>query len=183
MLIKIKNITAEGLTVHFEESAKGFPVLLEMAESGECDFFSPVKTRAILHKAGELIEVEGIVETEVRLTCSRCLKKFRAPLTDRFSFTYTRKLPDSLEKPNTTEIELRAEDMGLILFEGDTIDFREAIQQQVVMMFPQRPLCNDLCKGLCPQCGADLNEGNCGCRRSTFNSKFAALKDLKIENK
>lgn len=126
-----------------------------------------------------MVEVEGTAETEVKLVCSRCLTEFAQPVTTRFALTFTEELPQ-FEGEDEEEVELSAEDMGLSLFDGEEIDLRDAIAEQVIMSLPLRPLCSEGCKGLCQFCGADLNEGDCGCQPSPFNAKFDALKAFKV---
>ena len=79
------------------------------------------------------------------------------------------------------EVELNSGDMGVVYFQGEKIDLKYTIQEQVVMGFPIRALCKQDCKGLCPKCGADLNEDLCDCDRSSSPGKFAVLKNLKLE--
>ena len=79
------------------------------------------------------------------------------------------------------EIELKAQDMDIVLFKGDEIDFRDSIQEQIILAFPMRPLCRENCSGLCPNCGSDLNKGECGCTKTPVNSRFKILEKLKIQ--
>lgn len=181
MLIHTDEIKNEGLALDFEESAKVFPVLQEMVARGECLFLEGIRIHLRALKVHEMIEIEGRVATRVRFSCSRCLKDFDLPLEEAFALTFVRQLPEVMEEAEEEGAELSAEDMGLILFHGDVIDLTEEIQQQVVMALPVRPLCSESCKGLCPQCGADLNKGECGCKREDFNIKFAGLKDFKLK--
>jgi uncharacterized protein len=81
------------------------------------------------------------------------------------------------------EIELKVEEIGLMYFKGEEINLHQGIQEQVVMAFPLQPLCDENCKGLCPQCGSDLNRGDCACARGSGSNPFAALKNLKLEKK
>lgn len=183
MRIRIEDIKDEGLYLEFEEEVEAFPILEEMTKAAECEFLAPIRTYLRAFRVRNMIEVEGKVETLVRLTCSRCLKEFESTLKNRFALTYTHELPEVGEESGKEGVELSAEEMGLIVFHGEEIDLQDGIQEQVVMAFPQRPLCAEACKGLCPQCGADLNEGDCGCTRASFNDRFAALKDFKVRKK
>jgi uncharacterized protein len=183
LLIHVDKIKNEGLVLDFEEPVEVFPILQEMADSGECLFLEGIRIHLRAVKVREMVEVEGWVATRVRLSCSRCLKDFDLPLEETFALTFTRQLPEVMDENGEEGAELSAEDMGLILFHGDEIDLADEIQQQVIVALPVRPLCSDSCKGLCPRCGADLNEGECGCERKDFNIKFAALKDFKVEEK
>ena len=181
MIINVDDIDEDELRVYFEETADNFPVLTKMVTADECVFITPIITQARVFRVTDLIEIEGSVETKVRMTCSRCLNEYDTQLSDLYRLTYTKELPKSLGDHDQSDIELSAEEMGLILFKGETIDLREALQEQIVMAIPQRPLCEKSCKGLCPNCGVNLNEGDCGCRKESFSSLADALKDFKIE--
>ena len=181
LLIRIEEIKDEGLDLESEEAPEDFPSLAEVVEAGECVFVAPLQTRLRVVRVGEMVEVEGTVESRIRHSCSRCLMEFEEPLASRFALTYAREMPEVMEDASGEEVELSAEEMGLILFHGEEVDLGEAIAEQVVMALPMRPLCREECRGLCPQCGANLNEVDCGCERPVFNAKFAALKDIKLE--
>lgn len=178
MQIRIDQLIDTELNLEFEEQPESFPVLAEMIKSGELDFPAPVKTRLRIFRIGDFIEVEGLFETATRLVCGRCLKEFETQLASEIALTYTRKNIAMREDLSRNEVELSPEDAGLITFRGDKIDLREGLQEQIVMALPVRPLCRDNCKGLCPQCGADLNKGACGCDRTPANNQFSALKKL-----
>lgn len=181
--IRIDDIPDEGLSLKFEEKSEAFPVLDEMTRVGECKFLAPLKTRLQVFPIHNMIELEGQVETIVRLSCSRCLKEYKTPLATRFALTYTQELPEIEGADSEEGAELPDSLAGLSLFNGNEIDIREAIQEQVVMAFPMRPLCNEACKGLCPRCGTDLNDGDCNCQKTSINTKFTILKDLRIVKK
>ncbi|MEJ2698592.1 MAG: DUF177 domain-containing protein [Desulfuromonadales bacterium] len=178
MLVRVDDIKEDGLVLDFEENPSVFPIL---AETDEAKFSAPVRAHLRLIRVDEMVEVEGRVETVVGLACSRCLKEFDRPLEARFALTFVRELPESIEEPEEEEVEISAEEMGLIPFQGDEIDLLEPIQEQLIMAIPYRPLCDLACKGLCPNCGADLNEAECGCEPPVFNSRFGVLKDFKPE--
>jgi len=180
LLIRIDDIKDGGLSLDFEELPEAFPGLMEIVADGDGVFLAPLKTSLRAVHVRDMVEVEGQVETVIRLSCSRCLESYDTSLVAPFALTYTRELPE-VEAESDEEVEISAEEMGLILFEGEEIDLREALQEQVLMALPFRPLCREECKGLCPQCGANLNDGDCGCGQPDFNIKFAALKNFKVK--
>lgn len=180
MLIRIDDIKDGGLSLDFEELPEAFAGLMEIVAAGDCEFIAPLKTRLRAVHIRDMIEVEGQVETVIRLSCSRCLESYDTSLEAPFALTYTRELPE-IGSESDEEVEISAEEMGLILFEGEEIDLREAVREQILMALPLRPLCRDECRGLCLQCGANLNEGGCGCGQPDFNIKFAALKNFKVK--
>ena len=181
MEILIEQITEDGLVFNFEKSGETFSVLAEMVANGECEFAAPIKTYLRAQRIGDMIEIDGDIEASVYLPCNRCLQLFETPLKSHFAFTYMRRAPDAIENSEPQEIELSTEDMGIVYFQGEKINLEDTIQEQVVMAFPLRALCKQDCKGLCPKCGADLNEDSCNCDRRSSPGKFAVLNNLKLE--
>jgi len=181
MEILIEQIKEDGLVFEFDKSVETFPVLAEMVANGECEFAVPIRTAVRALRIGDMVEIDGDVETSVRLPCSRCLQQFETHLKSHFAFTCMRRATDVIEDTEPKEIELSAEDMGIVYFQGEKINLKDTIQEQVIMEFPLRALCKQDCKGLCPGCGADLNEDLCDCDRRSSLSKFDVLKNLKLE--
>ena len=66
-------------------------------------------------------------------------------------------------------------------YTGTEIDLRPDIEQEIIMALPQQQLCAEDCRGLCPSCGIDLNQGQCDCERPVFHTGLAALKNFRIE--
>ena len=181
MEILIEQIKEDGLVFEFDKSVETFPVLAEMVANGECEFAVPIRTALRAQRIGDMVEIDGDIEASVRLPCSRCLQPFETPLNSHFAFTYMRRATDVIEETELQEVELSAENMGIVYFQGQKIDLKDTIQEQVVMEFPLRALCKQDCKGLCPKCGADLNEDPCDCDRRSSPGKFAVLENLKLE--
>jgi uncharacterized protein len=181
MEIHIEQIKEGGLELEFEEIAETFPVLTEMVNNGECKFQTPIKTALRAMRIEDMVEVDGYIETSVRLPCSRCLQLFETHLKSNFTLTFTRRTTDDMDEHEPQEVELSVEDMGLVYFQGEIINLKKTIQEQVVMEFPLKALCRQDCKGLCPKCGADLNVTACDCARTSTPGKFAVLKNLKLE--
>jgi uncharacterized protein len=183
MRINVEDVDDSGTGLTFAEDAESFPSLLELSRSGECVFLMPLAIDLRIRRIGQLFEADGRFETRVRLSCSRCLADYDAPLAADFNLSFSREQPETAESSRHAEIELSAEEIGLILFHGEEIDLGAPVQEEVLMSLPMRPLCRPDCKGLCPKCGTDLNRGDCGCERKIINPKFAVLKGMKLEKK
>ena len=183
MLISVDEVKETGLFLEFEEPLTAFPVLNEISQGGSCQFVGPISVQVKVFLAHEMVEVEGQVTACALFTCSCCLKEFELPVGGDFTLTYCRELPqvDIADDGDDEGAELSAEDMGLILFDGQEIDLSESIQEQLVMTLPSKPVCDVKCKGLCPKCGVDLNLGSCDCSPQDINLKMAALKDFKVK--
>jgi uncharacterized protein len=79
------------------------------------------------------------------------------------------------------DVELAEEDLISAAYEGYEIDFTAEIAEQILLAIPFKPLCKEDCRGLCPSCGAELNETECACSKNQVNLKFTALQNLKIK--
>ena len=181
MYLRIEQIKNEGLYLEFEEQPDVFPVLSEMINQGECNFMAPIKTALRAIRIEDMIDVQGHLNTLVRLPCGRCLKEYETPLKSRFEITYAHRPPSALADEEQEEVEISAAETGLIYFEGEHINLQDGVQEQVILALPVRSLCSENCKGLCTSCGKDLNEGDCDCNRQPVDSRFAALKNLKLD--
>ena len=183
MYLRIEQIKENGLDLEFDEQPEVFPVLSEMINQGECKFMAPIKTALRAIRIEDMIDVHGHLNTLVRLPCDRCLKEYETPLKSRFEITYAHRPPGVPADEEQAEVEISTAETGLNYFEGEHINLQDGVQEQVILALPVRSLCSENCKGLCSNCGHDLNEGDCGCNRQSADSRFAALKDLKLNDK
>lgn len=131
-------------------------------------FSGPVRLDVRLHNAGGRLWAEVGVRGRVQATCARCLRPVERSLDFSYSEAFRRPDQDPLEDDGVRET----------VYEGDVIDLAEGFQEQVILALPMRELCRADCRGLCPVCGADLNEGDCGCDRTTIDPRLASLAEL-----
>jgi len=171
---KVKRMQVELSEV---EPASHYPNLAEMEKSGECGFTEPVTAEISAGWEYGHVRAAGKVRTAAKLACSRCLVEYELPISSEFTIFYTEAKGEELDE----EVELSDEELISASYTGDEIDLDSEIAEQVMLEIPYKPLCSESCRGLCPQCGADLNAGECGCDRGGINLKMAALKKLKIE--
>lgn len=112
--------------------------------------------------------VEGGLEMDVEMPCSRCLK----PVRVRIAAPFQEHFKESRE-PQTEE-----EEEEFIAVQDKVVDLMPHVEEAVLLELPLVALCAEDCKGLCPGCGTDLNEGECGCDRAPIDPRLAVLKDL-----
>ena len=182
LILHVEQIKEKEFSHEFEENPQVFPIIAEMVKNRQCEFLKPLNIRLKAFRVRELFGVQGTLRTSIRLPCSRCLKDFDTPLASDFELTYTKEMPGLMDIFDEEEIELKVEEIGMIYFKGEEINLQQGIQEQVVMAFPLQPLCDENCKGLCPRCGSDLNQGDCGCKVELSTNKFAALKNLRLND-
>jgi uncharacterized protein len=180
MKIEIHHIPSQGLDLDFERPAHHFNGLKELIQTGECEFQTPLAIYLKVLPMRDFFRVTGRIETTIRQACVRCLVTFDSPLTSRFTLNYSKQIPKDVHQDDASGIELTAEQIGMIFIEGEEIDFKDALQEQIILAIPYKPLCRSDCKGLCAQCGRDLNTGSCQCRHKQAEGPFAVLKQLTL---
>jgi uncharacterized protein len=180
MKIETHHIPSGGLDLSYDVPAETFPALKELSDKGECGFETPISVHLEVTQEKDFIKTRGDLSTTLKLACARCLAEYEQRIQSRFSLNHSKQIPTDLHPSDKDEIELTAEQIGVLFYKGDEIDFTEAVQEQVVLAIPYRPLCSKECQGLCPSCGKDLNQGPCQCSRETSDGPFAALKGLKF---
>jgi uncharacterized protein len=120
---------------------------------------------AIIGRTPQGLVVQGRFSAETTLECVRCLKEFVQPLTFEFTELY------AFQKKDMSESELLVPDDA-------HIDLAVLIREYALLEIPIRPLHDPECKGLCIECGQDLNIKDCGHDQGGEESPFAPLKDL-----
>ena len=78
-----------------------------------------------------------------------------------------------------SEHSLHEQDLGDLYVTEEILETDPILIEQLQLNVPMKPLCRPDCKGLCPECGADLNEGACSCGEAKVDSRWAALAALK----
>lgn len=174
--IHLASIAETGLTIDEQVDSLSLPLLADVSRHGSAEFTRPIQAQIRATLAGESVQIDGRVQTVVRLTCSRCLVPFELTIATTFTATAMAEKPVSPKAGSTEEIELSADEMDVIPYAGDSIDLGEEISQQIIMALPYKPLCRDTCKGLCSGCGVDLNDHACRCHDPDRSSPFAVLK-------
>jgi len=106
----------------------------------------PVKVDFHLTNAGSLVLLSGTLTSEAQLECSRCLKKFLAPLNVKVAEEYSSK-PDPSRAKKGKEVELKEEDFVYPIEKDNSIDLGEIIRQNLLLALPIKALCQEKCKG------------------------------------
>lgn len=148
---------------------------LEIQETIESDIISsPIKAHLKIGKHGSEITVKGDLTAEVKLQCSRCLKDFSEILSVPVDVVY-HPVEDLKGEDNH---EIKTEELDMDFYSGEEMELIDLLKEQLMLNIPMKPLCTDLCKGICPGCGADLNIDNCTCNIKNIDPRFEKLKKL-----
>ncbi len=182
MKLKVEDIPSCGLELISTLEKDCLLGELQWRKGEEFRLYSPVSFNLKVTKSQRNIFLKGNVCTNLTLKCSRCLKEIDYPLISDLEYTFC----PTKEKEFVDDLELNSEDMEFSFYQGEDIDISQVIIEHIIMAIPFKPLCQSLCKGLCPNCGIDLNEDICECAKdSEFNVEFSGLKNfkLKVEDK
>lgn len=151
MKINVKRLPAEGEHLAGEEP----PQIMDLEEP-DVHFKAPVRYDLLAQVQNNGLLVTGKVATVGTLRCGRCLREFDQPV-EVASFVFHQELTGQ-----------------------DFVDLTAQIREDIILELPQRALCGESCKGLCPVCGADLNRRPCRCKVRRDDSRWAALNQLNI---
>ena len=133
----------------------------------------PVKVTGSVTAMEHRLAVAGEISARVKAPCALCLQEAAADIRCDFSQLLVR----SGYAGQDAESHEEDETQDAVEFEGTTCDLTASVVETLNLHIPMRLLCREDCKGLCPQCGKNLNEGPCLCG-SDGDSPFAGLKVL-----
>ncbi len=177
MLRKAKIYTVNEMIVNIANLIKndGSPLELNLSEylpgigeaAGDYEFDSPVHFRGTLSKAGDVLVLDGELSYSYKVRCYRCTRlvsrQLTVPVTE--SIFKAGNIAGNDEEQHYT-------------YEDDILVLDRIFIDNIILTLPMKEICSEDCKGLCPVCGKDLNEGPCSCRQDEINPVFSVLKDL-----
>jgi uncharacterized protein len=166
MKILIPDIPKEGIDLEVQETLTSDSVVFT------------VHGRLRVQKAASEVMIEGDLKAAAELQCSRCLKRFRSDMSIPVDVVY-----HPVDELKGDDHEIASEDLDLDFYTGDELDIDRLLKEQVALNIPMKPLCSEFCKGLCANCGADMNDGTCSCSVKITDSRFQELKKLLNERK
>lgn len=134
----------------------------------------PVKLE-ITHEDGRKIHFHCTTECSLILPCSRCLEDVVVP----FSIDREEELDFSLFK-NEVPIDEQSEDATLEwnYIKGYDLDVDVLVNEELMLLFPGKVLCSEDCKGICNECGKNLNHESCDCHLQGKDPRMLAIQDI-----
>lgn len=155
---------------------------------GEIEFFeqklrqlTPLRAEGSVELLGNTlgeIRVRGRLEIVMEADCDRCLEAARLPLTTDFDLFYR---PEP-ELRAGEEIEIDEGESQIAFYEGEGLDLREILREHILLSLPMQKVCSEACKGICPVCGQNRNQVECGCKTVPVDDRWAALKKISIKD-
>ncbi|MCI5928484.1 MAG: DUF177 domain-containing protein [Pseudoflavonifractor capillosus] len=143
-----KIIPAPGASIPFDFQMD----LSDLEWNGERPAAHPIHVSGTVRNMAGALLLEGEADTVLELRCDRCLKPF------------SRETRIPLEALLATELADEENEDDIVLLDGDEVDVGEIARTAFILAMDTKHLCSEDCKGLCAKCGANLNNGPCGCK-------------------
>jgi len=157
--------------MHTPGAHKDFRETLELRDVelfGERPFAEGVEISGTVRNMAGALTLTGRARGALHTRCDRCLKPLRIPFEAPVDILLAEELAN--DAPD-------AEGGEIVLLTDAGVELDEIFTQECILSVDRKHLCSPECKGLCPRCGKDLNEGPCGCRKE-LDPRFAALAKL-----
>ena len=150
------------------------PVPLEEARYAADGIHPQGPARMHLEVQGEAqrFRLSGDLDLSLELECCRCLRRF--PFARHFKFELL--MAPQADAPGEGDWPIEDGQLEVGFYREAQLELEDLVQEQVFLARPMKPVCQPECRGLCPRCGADLNEEPCGCAAPEPISPFAALR-------
>lgn len=185
-----------------QDSVPGSTTGLRPKAAKPAEAVRPSAVRFNLRRVDDVIVVSGDVSTGVQLLCSRCAAPFILPIDEHFTALYCKdkemagiayldknanprgqnkghaRHAHDFDAPEGSEAN---EDLEITYIAEEFLDLPQVLSEQVRLRLPFQPLCKEDCKGICSNCGADLNVGRCACSKILSKNPFSVLKNLKTQ--
>jgi len=123
----------------------------------------------------EDIRLVGRFSTEIETHCARCLEAVDNAVAEQFDLVYR---PQGVDARGD-EASINQAETEIGYYQGEGLLLEDVLKEQILLALPVRQICNAGCKGLCPQCGANLNTESCHCVSTMSDPRWSALEDIR----
>lgn len=138
---------------------------------------APLDAQCALSRKGDAkVALTGRLQVALSLVCDRCLGQYDVDLESDFQVLFE---VESAESWRVKDLDARIADLDSEMLNEPVIDLDDVVRQQVYLALPMKNLCSEACKGVCSQCGTNLNVATCDCTEERKALPFAALARLK----
>lgn len=168
-IAQIKNYEGKQIDIDCEVNPK-------LSELDDFTLLAPVKVSGIIRNFGGTIELDAKAHASLAMTCDRCAEDFKTDLD--FDILESFK---EIEHMAQSEADEENQNPDITYFTGDIINIEEWVYTNLVLNLPGKRLCKEDCKGLCPNCGTNLNVAECKCDTRSVDPRFAALDALNLD--
>jgi uncharacterized protein len=170
MKVRLSDIGDDGLHIVTVRKPEWLTNIPELAgDTDDMHLSSNILFDLRLSKVLREINVRGTIQFSIESQCARCLSKVDLPILPD-----VRLVLSPASRPQETE-----EDIDFETYKGEEFDLDNYLREIIAMSLPVKVLCEEECKGLCSNCGTNLNLQICSCKDGWVDPRFAVLRDLK----
>ncbi|MED5262451.1 MAG: DUF177 domain-containing protein [Myxococcota bacterium] len=186
MKIPVEKLSESPQRFSFEGSPQWWSERAGSAPALACSVEEPLSFAVDARWMGDSVLLEGVLRGQVEVECSRCLVRYRQPLSDGFRLILEpagEGIPLDPESAKALDRDgvCLGDDLEMGSYRGTELDLEAYLAERVALNLPVQPVCREDCAGLCPRCGADRNTAGCDCVEGNEKSPFAALSTLLTE--
>ena len=175
--IRIENIHTSPTVLVLTEDVRELNALLSQEPGQEgYAFEDPPDIELVHYRSDNDLFLSGTIRGRLTGQCARCLENYSFAFDRPFSIVL------SPEAPFGKEVELGQDELSAGFYSGESIDVSALVHEQIFLALPSVPLCNEECKGLCAQCGNNLNHETCGCQPAWTDPRLAILSSLRASS-
>ena len=127
------------------------------------------------HQTIKDIRLAGQLSADLESDCARCLEPVATSVKRSFDLLYRPLGADA----GREELSVTSAEAEIGYYQGDGLLLEDVLREQVLLAVPVKVICREDCKGLCPQCGTNLNQGRCSCEEPAEDPRWAGLKELR----
>ena len=173
MLFNVDDITGDGFQIKTQRKSEWVTNIPELVdEKSDLGLAKDIDFDLTVTRVIRDISVNGKINFGIRAICSRCLSEVEKDLNSDVNLILT---PKDEFFSESGDVDLDHE-----FYEGDTVDISSYLRELVAITIPITVICGNECKGLCSNCGINLNNNECTCEKKERKSAFAVLKDIKL---
>jgi len=176
MKISIDEIPQTPKEIDFSENVEELNKIYSRDDSPDFGFPPSLDVHLVYYRSGRELFFSGNFSGAFTGHCGRCLEPFHFSLDKSFDFVLT---PDPKRSAHGAA-ELHRDELGLSYYSSEEVDMGPLIVEQVILALPTRPLCSENCRGLCGNCGANLNSEACNCAVVDGDPRMALFRRLKV---
>ena len=179
--ISLDEVGESGYHLSCSKSEEWIRDIVRDAANSDFTFLDGITIQVDVFRMGKEFSARGVISTALTLPCVRCLDDFAYPLEAQFHYT----LFPSASGESLPEMEVRRGDLDVVYYnKGTDLDLVPLLVEQIFVTIPTYPLCGETCKGICQQCGENLNNRLCQCSRENEKiSAFEVLKNFPVKQK
>ena len=172
MFFEIEDIPEGGLSLDLLAGKEQFEI-----NQQDCSLSDDVKVKGRLVRLEQDVSFAGELQATLQLACTRCLKLFPYNVKTGIKIHF---IPRGKDPSPGNEIEIKETDIEQEIYEGGQVDLIGPVRDQILLEVPLMHLCREDCKGICSECGNDLNSNQCECQNEgQIDPRLAVLKNIK----